>query len=168
MFLKEHLGPGLDLSSKTFVDWYSFYREVLIHDRLSTSEKLGGEGKTVEIDEAKFGRRKYNRGRVIKGQWIFGGIERETRRTFLVPVEARDSETLLAVLKEWVLPGTTVISDCWRAYDCLQNEGFRHLTVNHTYNFVDPRTKAHTNTIERTWHEVRSNIPDGTEGGKRT
>ncbi|KAI5714690.1 hypothetical protein M8J77_012437 [Diaphorina citri] len=33
-------------------------------------------GKVVEIDEAKFGRRKYNRGRVIDGKWLFEEIRR--------------------------------------------------------------------------------------------
>ncbi|KYN50401.1 hypothetical protein ALC57_00038, partial [Trachymyrmex cornetzi] len=44
-------------------------------------------------------------------------------------------------------------------YDCLNNEGFQHLTVNHSYNFVDPDTGAHTQHIERIWREVRGNIP---------
>ena len=35
---------------------------------------IGGKGH-VQIDEAPFGSIKYNRGRMIKRQWIFGGIE---------------------------------------------------------------------------------------------
>lgn len=60
------------------------------------SEKLGGPGRIVEIDEAKIGRRKYNRGRVIRGKWIFEKYERETKKIFIVPVEDRTEETLLA------------------------------------------------------------------------
>ena len=76
-------------------------------------EKIGGIGKVVEIDESKFGRRKYYRGHRVEGQWIFGGIERGSGKCFLVPVEKRDTETLLAIIKEWIIPGTTIISDCW-------------------------------------------------------
>lgn len=37
--------------------------------------------------------------------------------------------------------------------------GFRHLTVNHQINFVDPDTGAYTQNIERTWRDARSIIP---------
>jgi hypothetical protein len=40
--------------------------------------KIGGPGKVVEIDESKFGRRKHHRGHPVKGQWVFGGVERES------------------------------------------------------------------------------------------
>ncbi|XP_024869450.1 uncharacterized protein LOC112453119 [Temnothorax curvispinosus] len=51
------------------------------------------------------------------------------------------------------------MSDCWKSYNCLNNEGFQYLTVNHSYNFVDPETGAHTQNIECVWREVRGNIP---------
>lgn len=51
------------------------------------------------------------------------------------------------------------MSDCWGAYHTLEHEGYLHLTVNHSMQFVDPDTGAHTQTIERTWREVRGNIP---------
>jgi len=57
-----------------------------------------------------------------------------------VPVQDRTEDTLLACIKKWIMPGTTIISDCWKSYNCLNSEGFQHLTVNHTYNFVDPDT----------------------------
>ncbi|KAL4113901.1 hypothetical protein QTP88_017455 [Uroleucon formosanum] len=76
---------------------------------------MGGEGKVVEIDESKFGKRKYHRGHRVEGQWVFGGVERETGRCFLVPVERRDKDTLLALVKDWILTGTTIISDCYLA-----------------------------------------------------
>lgn len=76
----------------------------------------------------------------MKGQWVFGGYERESKKIFMVPVEDRTTDTLLKCIKEWILPGTVVISDCWKAYNCLSNDGFQHLTVNHSYNFVDPDT----------------------------
>ena len=78
----------------------------------------------------------------------------------MVPVEQQDSSTLLTIIKDRILPGTTVISDCWKAYDCLQHEGYHHLTVNHSVNFVDPSNKdIHTNTIERLWRDTKRRVP---------
>ena len=51
--------------------------------RHTEDEKLGGEGRIVEIDESKFGQRKYQRGCAVNGQWVFGGIERDSKRCFL-------------------------------------------------------------------------------------
>lgn len=88
-----------------------------------------------------------------------GGVEHGSKKSFLIPVEHRDSETLLEIIKTRILPGTTIISDCWKAYNCLQDEGYTHLRVNHSQNFVDPQTGAHTNNIEQIWREVRATIP---------
>ena len=137
------------MSTEFIVDWYSFCREVFIFDAQRTSSKLGGPGKTVEVDEVKFGCRKYNRGRAIEGQWVFGGVKRGSGKCFLIPLERRDSTNLLNIIEEWILPGTTIISDCWKAYECLEEVGFVHQCVNHQQNFVDPATGAHTNTVER-------------------
>lgn len=38
--------------------------------------------------------------------------------------------------------------------------GYKHLSVNHKYNFVDPDTGAYTQNIERTWRTARANIPN--------
>lgn len=62
---------------------------------LDKSEKIGGVGKVVQIDESKVGKRKYHRGHRVEGQWVFGGIEEDSRRCFMVPVEDRSEATLL-------------------------------------------------------------------------
>jgi hypothetical protein len=69
-------------------------------------EKVGGPNKTVEIDESKFSKRKYNRSHPVKGQWVFGGVERESGKTFLVPVPDRTTDTLMAVIDAWIEPST--------------------------------------------------------------
>ena len=149
----------LDISSRTFVDWSSFCREVCMEWAAERSHKLGGPGKIVEIDEAKFGKRKYHRGRKIEGQWILGGVERDSKKSFYVPVARRDAATLIGVIKDWIFPGTTIYSDCWKAYGGLKNEGFQHLTVNHSTNFVDPSTGAHIQNVERSWRNLRTIVP---------
>lgn len=105
---------------------------------------IGGKNKIVEIDETKIGRRKYHKGRLITGQWIFGDIERETKKFFIVPVEKRDSKTLIPIIRRHIAPGSIIYSDSWRAYDALKYENYIHKTINHKQNFVNPRTGTHT------------------------
>jgi len=38
-------------------------------------------GLTVKVDKSKFGKRKY-KGRLVEGQWVIGGICRETGDIF--------------------------------------------------------------------------------------
>ena len=53
----------------------------------------------------------------MERQWVFGGIERESRRRFLVPVPDRSEKTLLALIVKWIEKDIIIISDCWKAYN---------------------------------------------------
>lgn len=79
----------------------------------------------------KFGKRKYNRGHFVIGQWVFGGYERDFDRVFRVAVDymlfkiniklviLKNEYTLLPVIWYWIKPGTTINLDYWKAYNCL-------------------------------------------------
>jgi hypothetical protein len=56
--------------------------------------------------------------------------------------------TLIRIIKDWILPGTTIIFDCWDSYDSLDEDGYQHLKVNHSITFKDSETGAGTNSIE--------------------
>lgn len=86
-------------------------------------------------------------------------MERETGRMFLIPVEKRDADTLVPILEQYIKPGTTIITDCWKAYGKLDRAKFRLFTVNHSITYVDENTGAHTNTIESTWRHVKTRLP---------
>ena len=126
------------------------------------NERIGGDGVIVEIDESKFGKRKYNRGKRVEGKWVFGGVERGSNKCFFRVVERRDKKTLLDIIKTSTLPGTTIYSDCWKSYNCLADEGFEHLRVNHSLHFKDPESDVHTNAIEGTWSAIKRSIPSRT------
>jgi hypothetical protein len=66
---------------------------------------------------------------------------------------------LMTVLRAWVEPGTTVISDWWSAYRNLDAQGYTHPTVNHTISFVN-ENGDHTNTIESKWGHVKAELRD--------
>lgn len=78
---------------------------------------------------------------------------------FLIYVINRTQKTLLPIIKQYIKPKTTIISDCWKSYECLDKNGFEHLKVNHSLTFKDPETGAHTNTIEGTWFHVKRSLP---------
>ena len=72
-------------------------------------------------------------------------------------VPDRTAATLLPLIQQHVLPGTTVHSDEWRAYNRVQQlpNVSSHGTVNHSVNFVDPQTGVHTQAIESYWARVK-------------
>jgi hypothetical protein len=92
--------------------------------------------------------------------WVFGLYERASidapKRILFFKVEARNAVTLLNIIYNHVLPGTTIHSDCWAAYNHIQNldRQYNHRTVNHSLTFVAP-DGTHTNSIESTWNGAK-------------
>ena len=150
----------LNISECSVGRWSLAFREIVFDYFLSNPEPIGGVGSIVEIDESKFGRRKYHRGHHVEGQWVFGGIDRQTGKVFLVPVEKREQETMIFLIKTWILSHSTIISECWKAYDILDQEENEHLRVNHSLHFKDPTSGAHTNTIESSWRHIKHSLPE--------
>ena len=153
-----HIRQQFSLASNTGVDWDCFCREVCEIVLMEESCKLGGPGKTVQIDESKIGKRKYHRWHHVEGQWVFGGIEEGSRKCFIVPVDTRSEAELLPVIKRWIEPGTLIICDCWKSYCNLEKNGFEHATVNHSKEFVN-KEGNHTNKIEGQWRHMKASMP---------
>ncbi|KAH7828947.1 uncharacterized protein MONOS_16314 [Monocercomonoides exilis] len=88
---------------------------------------IGGEGTTVEIDEAIWRKRKYRRGRKKKQVWIFGGVERlegvGAGKRFMVVVPNRKKETLIPTIHKYIKAGIIIISDQWSAHSSLETLG---------------------------------------------
>ena len=72
-----------DVNRKTVMSFYRKIRSELIYLDQHTGSMIGGPGKTVEIDETKLVKRKYNRGRIklSNEEWLVGDICRETKET---------------------------------------------------------------------------------------
>ncbi|KAF0762296.1 Uncharacterized protein FWK35_00015175 [Aphis craccivora] len=126
--------------------WSLFHREIVFETMITNRNKIGGVGQVVEIDESKFGRRKHNSGH---GKWIFGGVQRDTGACFLIPTRRkRDKDTLLTAIMIGSFQGLQ-LSAIVGIYQCLEDEGFIHLTVNHSIQFKNPETGAHINIMLR-------------------
>lgn len=92
------------LSAHTVCDGYSFCREVCYVIVTNISTPIGGPGKIVKIDETHIARRKYNRGQPLRNEvqhlWVFGGIERGSKKCFIVRVHSRAKEKLILLIKQ--------------------------------------------------------------------
>eukprot|EP00731_Ephydatia_muelleri_P003003 Em0001g3003a len=53
----------IEFAAQTAVDWYNFIRDICAQYFIDHPSIIGGPGFEIEIDESKFGKRKYNRGR---------------------------------------------------------------------------------------------------------
>ncbi|CAF1252481.1 unnamed protein product, partial [Rotaria sordida] len=101
-----------------------------------------------------FGKRKYNRDRLITSQqWVFGGIDLTTRKCILVLVDQRDATTLIPIIEEFILSDNR--NSITAYFQLSNNTDYTHLTVNHSLRFVDPTAGVHTQNIENTWMHVK-------------
>lgn len=148
-------------SSATICSYFNYFRQLVADSLDELDFCIGGAGVEVELDESKFGKRKYNRGHAVEGVWVLGGVERTPeRKLFLVAVPDRSQATLEGVISRHVLPGSIILTDLWKGYSGLsQHFDYTHQSVNHSLQFIDPETGTHTNTIEGTWSGVKVGIP---------
>jgi hypothetical protein len=95
-------------------------------------------------------------GYIVDARWIFGCIELNTNKCFMVTVPDRTIEVPLPIIQKYLLPVTTIISDGWAAYRRISelSEGYTHQVVNHLENFVDSEG-ATTNHIESEWQKFK-------------
>jgi len=149
-----------NLSDTTIADWYNYCRELITYKFLDDQDRhglIGGPGKIVQIDEAKFGRRKYNRGRHVEGHWVIGMIEDGSVdfRLEICPDNERSAEILIPLILKHVAIGTTIRTDEWKGYTQLPRYGYVHQTVNHSREFVTEEG-VHTNRVESMWRPMRA------------
>ena len=156
----EQIMKEVGLCRRTLVEWTHFFRECCLIMLIENSQQIGGPGVEVEIDESKFGKRKYHKGKRVEGQWVFGGREKNNKsKVFMIPVKKRDEKTLMPIIKKFIKPGSIIHSDCWKAYTKLEKNGYTHLTVNHSKEFKNAETGACTNKIESDWRHAKVYLP---------
>ncbi|MGA9209463.1 MAG: IS1595 family transposase [Terriglobales bacterium] len=125
---------------------------------------LGGKGSHgVEMDETYYGGlRKGGTGRPGRGDKVktpvVGIAERKGRVRALVAADVKGS-TLLGMVKEHILPKTTVFTDELNAYHGIShmNRGYDHKRINHSER-VYVVGDIHTNTVEGFWSLIKRGI----------
>jgi hypothetical protein len=147
--------------------WYETCRKVAAVSEYFGRRELGGEGREVEVDEAVFCKRKYHRGRRKPLVWLLGLAERPVRRKgksklVIVSVPDRSAKSLQKEICKYCKPKTTIITDELKSYTSLPTipgKCFKHKSVCHKRQFVNPLNGACTNRIEGIWHTVRAWLP---------
>ena len=87
------------------------------------------------------------------------GVDFGNGSFFMELVPQRYSATLIPIIQcVMILPGTTVWSDQWAAYNELNALGYVHQTVNHSQHYADLATSIHTNNIEACWAACKASF----------
>jgi transposase len=125
-----------------------------------TDEKsgpIGGFGRKVEMDETYYGSRtEGTRGRGTKKTPVVGMVQRKGQVRAFVAADVK-SDTLRGLIKEHVLPKSTVFTDTFRSYNGLDARGYQHQRINHSEG-VYVVGEVHTNTIEGFWSLIKRGI----------
>jgi transposase-like protein len=99
--------------------------------------------------------------------WVFGLVERslpdqvDDSKCYLQVVDDREAKTLISIIYDKCVEGTTIFSDCWSSYQKIKEfKNFNHQTVNHSLNFIDPNTGTCTNRIESIWNACKTKFKE--------
>lgn len=121
------------------------------------SGPIGGFNRKVEMDETYFGSRSEGtRGRGTKKTPVVGMVQRKGQVRAFVAADVK-ADTLRGLIKEHVLPKSTVFTDDFRSYNGLDARGYTHQRINHSEK-VYVVGEVHTNTIEGFWSLVKRGI----------
>ncbi|RCN50226.1 hypothetical protein ANCCAN_03643 [Ancylostoma caninum] len=156
--LVKEMARTLELDEKSIVQWTQRFRDVLVDYYTTDVTGIGGPNTAMQVDETHIVRRKYNVGRIVRRDWLVGGIQDGTKLVFVEITDDRSAANLDAIIQRHVIPGDVIRTDMWKGYSNLKNLGYIHETVNHSVNFVDPVTGVHTQRIENTWSHLKAKI----------
>ena len=117
---------------------------------ISETIELGGHNVVVEVDESFITPWKGRHGRL--NWWLFGATERCPNISFLSLCRQRIAVVLITMIRRHVRPGTTIMSDMWRAYRARRNGiqaqrlfFYLYFMINHTYHFgIQSTPYSHT------------------------
>jgi transposase-like protein len=158
------LSRALGITQKS--GWFMLHR---IRETMSLNgTPLGGPGDVVETDETYVGGKLKNMHRSkrsvpVAGERIemknktavMGFLNRTKREVSAQIIPFVRSETVQAMVRRNVLPGTTLYTDSFGGYNGCK-EDYVHAAVNHLEEYV--RGNVHTNGIENFWSLLKRSL----------
>src|SRR5579872_6442359 len=130
------------------------------------SEEISLEGSTVEMDETYYGGRVRGKGRgpQLENKTAIVGMAERKGRVVARTVDKVNRKNLMGLVKEYVLPNTTIYTDELAAYRAIpwlaDKKGkafYEHRRIHHSSN-VYVMGDVHTNTIEGFWSLIKRGI----------
>lgn len=135
-------------SRHRMINWHINLREVFIDAVSENSKKLGGKDQVVELAEGKWKTKNFKE---ASWDWAFGGIDRQSSETFLVPVQYHNVESLKDIIHQKINPGTIIVTNCTKSLTYTEIEEIKNsLSV----SFVHPHFSTISNVIKHHWSEV--------------
>lgn len=164
-FMQAQVRQELNITnSESVVAYFNYCREVAVDVIIKNSVKIGGPNHVVEIIVSKFSRRKPTaRGKKSEDQWVYCGVElgKTLGRCFMVPVDIHYTTTFIDVIKNFVLPGSTIYCECLNVYKEFDHKGLKDLCTEHsvylTDNLNNINVKGHA--IEGLWNLLKPSLP---------
>lgn len=133
--------------------WRIFHQiRELLHEDVSP---MSGQ---VEVDETYIGGRKHGkRGRGAYNKSIVAGIAGRESRITALKIPNVKANTLLPIIKKWVLRPSTIYTDELASYNKLHPIGYRHKPIKHPEK-IYVMGEVHTNTIDGFWSLLKRGI----------
>lgn len=119
----------------------------------------------IEADETYIGPKKSKKRNVKRGRGsenktpVFGLIERNGNLK-IMPVEKVNKQTLQSIIRQYVEPGSTMMTDEFKSYYGLEKLYVHKVVCHSSWEYV--RGDAHTNSIEGAWSHLKRGIIKGT------
>lgn len=98
------------------------------------------------MDESYFGKQRSRQPQRI----VAGAIEPDTRRVMLRITDSRGQDALEQFVRDYITPGSLVVSDKWWAYEELPLLGYEHESHNHSVGDY-----SRTNQAEGIWSSMK-------------
>ena len=130
------------------------------------SEEISLEGSTVEMDETYFGGRVRGKGRgpQLENKTAIVGMVERKGRVVARTVDKVNRKNLMGLVKEYVLPNSTIYTDELAAYKAIPwladkkgKQRYEHRRIHHSTN-VYVMGDVHTNTVEGFWSLIKRGI----------
>ena len=108
----------------------------------------------IEVDESYFGGiRKRKIGCRSAGKIPVFGLLKRGGKVYIKVIPNAQSETLIPIIEEKVIPDSIVYSDSFKSYNVLDISEFKHYRINHSKQFA--KVHNHINGIENFWNQAK-------------